>query len=215
VRLPSPSLHFSLSSFLNFFISSFLCGDDGRPFWRSQFAISTVAPMRNLLLAFLVAAPGVSPLPALAQKPVDVARETEALRSRIDHLESLVDQLRAETGSHRRQTVNEPLNAATARLSGERDYGDGVEHASFETWNLTSALSSPPDSYPSVRLTGFFQADVGWVHQDSANMAAVGDAQDGTEFRRARLAATGNVAENVGYGGSPAFALRSIRLRAT
>jgi len=54
-------------------------------------------------------------------------------------------------------------------------------------------------SYPSVKLTGFFQADAGWIHQDAANRIAVGDIQDGADFRRARLAATGDVAENVDY----------------
>ena len=53
--------------------------------------------------------------------------------------------------------------------------------------------------FPIVRMTGFFQADAGWVRQDAANIVAVGDVQDGADFRRARLAAGGDVAENVGY----------------
>lgn len=53
--------------------------------------------------------------------------------------------------------------------------------------------------YPSVRLTGFFQADSGWFHQSSANRRAVGDIQDGADFRRARLQAVGDVWDNVGY----------------
>jgi len=55
------------------------------------------------------------------------------------------------------------------------------------------------DRYPTVRVTGFFQADVGVVHQSGANRDAVGDAQDGADFRRARLQAVGDVWENVGY----------------
>ncbi|MFV2068592.1 MAG: OprO/OprP family phosphate-selective porin, partial [Pirellulales bacterium] len=53
--------------------------------------------------------------------------------------------------------------------------------------------------FPTVRLTGFFQADAGWFYQDAASRLAVGDVQDGADFRRARLAATGNVWDNVGY----------------
>ncbi|MBM82513.1 MAG: porin [Planctomycetaceae bacterium] len=60
--------------------------------------------------------------------------------------------------------------------------------------NLVEAVE-----YPIVNLTGFFQADVGWVNQDAASLSAVGDAEDGTHFRRARLAAVGNVAPNVSY----------------
>jgi phosphate-selective porin OprO/OprP len=48
-------------------------------------------------------------------------------------------------------------------------------------------------------VTGFFQADSGWIHQAAANRTAVGDVQDGADFRRARLAATGDVADNTGY----------------
>ncbi|MBX3438954.1 MAG: porin [Planctomycetaceae bacterium] len=59
--------------------------------------------------------------------------------------------------------------------------------------------AAEPVKYPTVRLTGFFQADAGWVHQTNANIAAVGDAQDGADFRRARLQAVGDVAANMGY----------------
>ena len=63
-----------------------------------------------------------------------------------------------------------------------------------------STCRCPPGStFPTVRVTGFFQADSGWFAQDAANIVAVGDIQDGTDFRRARLAATGDVADNVGY----------------
>lgn len=57
----------------------------------------------------------------------------------------------------------------------------------------------PATSYPTVKVTGFLQADAGWFSQDAANRVAVDDIQDGADFRRARLAAVGDVAENVGY----------------
>lgn len=60
-------------------------------------------------------------------------------------------------------------------------------------------LCGEESPYPSVQLTGFFQADAGWIHQSSANRIAVGDAQDGADFRRARLQAVGDVWHNVGY----------------
>ncbi|MCA9216635.1 MAG: porin [Planctomycetales bacterium] len=59
--------------------------------------------------------------------------------------------------------------------------------------------AAAPSRFPAVKVTGFFQADAGWVHQDVANQIALGDIQDGADFRRARLAATGDVADNVGY----------------
>ncbi len=58
---------------------------------------------------------------------------------------------------------------------------------------------SASSKFPTVRLTGFFQADTAWFHQSERNIAAVSDAEDGSDFRRARLAAVGNVWDNVAY----------------
>lgn len=89
--------------------------------------------------------------------------------------------------------------------------------------NRFSSCSSNPmfpsdPTFPTVRVTGFFQADAGWFHQDAANRLAVGDIQDGADFRRARLAAVGKVADNVGYNvefdfgfpGRPSFATMAV-----
>ncbi|WP_197444085.1 OprO/OprP family phosphate-selective porin [Maioricimonas rarisocia] len=53
--------------------------------------------------------------------------------------------------------------------------------------------------YPTVSVKGLFQVESAWFGQDAASTAAVGDIPDSTDFRRARLAATGHVAENVNY----------------
>lgn len=65
-------------------------------------------------------------------------------------------------------------------------------------WN-NATLKPKHQDYPSVRVTGFAQADLGLFGQDSANIATVGDIQDGADFRRTRLAATGDVWKNVDY----------------
>ncbi|WP_197530970.1 OprO/OprP family phosphate-selective porin [Bythopirellula polymerisocia] len=69
------------------------------------------------------------------------------------------------------------------------------------------AASKSSPTYPNVQLHGFFQADTGWFGQDAVNKASLaaingvpnGDLQDGADFRRARLSAGGDVAENIGY----------------
>ncbi|MEZ5941725.1 MAG: porin [Planctomycetaceae bacterium] len=92
---------------------------------------------------------------------------------------SRLDALEQEVASLRQQLLNLPPAPITpARVAN-------------------TAPAAP--KYPTVALTGFLQADAGWVHQDAANLFAIGDAQDGADFRRARLAAKGDVAENVGY----------------
>jgi phosphate-selective porin OprO/OprP len=54
-------------------------------------------------------------------------------------------------------------------------------------------------TYPTVRVSGFTQLDSAWYSQTPKNIATVGDAQDGTGFRRARLAVLGKAAEFTNY----------------
>lgn len=56
-----------------------------------------------------------------------------------------------------------------------------------------------PVKYPTLQMNGVFQADAGFFHQGPASRAAFGDIQDGADFRRARLSASGAVAETVNY----------------
>ncbi|MCA9188026.1 MAG: porin [Pirellulaceae bacterium] len=81
------------------------------------------------------------------------------------------------------------------------------------TETLTDAWCAPPvekpqgdkPTYPIIKMTGFFHADAGWFGQDALNMLTpvdgtpIGDIQDGADFRRARLAAVGDLTENTGY----------------
>jgi len=54
-------------------------------------------------------------------------------------------------------------------------------------------------TFPNVRLTGVLQMDAAYFAQDTTNIATVGDMQDVFGFRRARLAAFGDVSETVSY----------------
>lgn len=51
----------------------------------------------------------------------------------------------------------------------------------------------------TIQVTGFFQTDALWVHQDAANIRAVRDVQDGADFRRTRLAAQGDFGSRASY----------------
>ncbi|NQV22818.1 MAG: porin [Rhodopirellula sp.] len=150
---------------------------------------------KSLASAILIAVVCLVSASVSAQDASAVSQENLELRSRIDRLESLVDQLQTTQypGASIEQAVGSDFGSSDVASSGS------VEHASFETWNLNNALNGPPPTFPTVRLTGFFQADAGWTSQSNRNQTAVGNLQDGADFRRARLAATGNAAENVGY----------------
>ncbi len=53
--------------------------------------------------------------------------------------------------------------------------------------------------YPTVEIHGVFQVDSGWIHQTQTSRDSVGDIQDGSSFRRARLGANGKVVDNMSY----------------
>src|SRR6185369_6600160 len=52
---------------------------------------------------------------------------------------------------------------------------------------------------PTIRWTGQVQSDFVWFSQSAANREAVGNAEDGAGFRRARLGATGSIFETTEY----------------
>ena len=56
-----------------------------------------------------------------------------------------------------------------------------------------------PPKYPTARLTGYFQLDAVYASQSTTNRQTVGASQDSLDFRRARIAAAGNVAEHITY----------------
>lgn len=102
--------------------------------------------------------------------------------------------------------------AISAVFLESTESGEGSSLASATSYSeAESVLEDKPygatlgSGYPTVRVTGFFQADAGWFDQNEANRNALvdglplGDIPDGADFRRTRLAATGDVADNVGY----------------
>lgn len=101
----------------------------------------------------------------------------EPWSNRLDALESRLDQM------SRNLELGGPLNPDAPR--------------STNIHPLPS--TNRPPTYPNVRVTGFFQMDAGFFAQDTANIAQFGKIQNDSGFRRTRLAAVGDVAENVSY----------------
>jgi phosphate-selective porin OprO/OprP len=94
------------------------------------------------------------------------------------------------------QTTDERLAQLEAEVAALRAQSGQALPAE---WCVPETPTPSAPTYPGVRLTGFFQLDAGWFNQDAASEATFGDIQDARGFRRARLAAVGEVAENTGY----------------
>lgn len=75
----------------------------------------------------------------------------------------------------------------------------------------SSAQLTNEKKYPDYKLTGVFQLDSAYFSQSENNLATLGDIEDGTGFRRARLAAVGNLTERVSYTFEVDFAQAQAR----
>lgn len=67
------------------------------------------------------------------------------------------------------------------------------------TKKLEAANAPKKTTYPTFKITGFTQLDTAFYSQTLKNIATVGDAQDGTGFRRVRVAVQGKVADFTNY----------------
>ena len=79
---------------------------------------------------------------------------------------------------------------------------DSHQRGLFDNVQFGSEVNDSADeakSFPTVRVTGFFQLDSAWFTQDATNLETLGDIDDGLGFRRARFAATGDVAQDISY----------------
>jgi len=97
-------------------------------------------------------------------------------------------------------SVDERFIALQKELDDLKKSLDATDKKSDSLKKITDKLSAPAAPvFPNTKLTGFFQADAGWFQQNANSTAQLGDLQDNRGFRRARLAAVGNVAPDVSY----------------
>jgi phosphate-selective porin OprO and OprP len=89
-----------------------------------------------------------------------------------------------------------PPDALTSELRELRERIARLE-ASKAAASAPKPAAKP--SYPNFKITGFTQLDSAFYSQSPENRQTVGDAQDGTGFRRARLAVKGDVTEVTSY----------------
>ncbi len=99
----------------------------------------------------------------------------------------------------------------------------GMEEAEFSDEAdvaLAEGESAPPP-YPTLDISGFLQFDSVWFDESEASRMAFGDIADSTAVRRARLAVSGDIVEDVGYkldldfaaSGHPSFRDTFVEIR--
>jgi phosphate-selective porin OprO/OprP len=140
----------------------------------------------------------VEPAPAAAEAgdPNSVVGGTDAdyqqLLQRLQAAETRIEQLEGSPYSTTAYApaAPEPADAKPAKPTEDERLAK-LEKAAEE------AAKKP--AFPAVKLSGFFHLDAGDFNQDAANAANLGDIQNGVGFRRARMAAIGQIGEFTGY----------------
>ncbi len=112
--------------------------------------------------------------------------EMKALLERVQRLEKEL------------QKVQRPWEAPQP-ISYDDGAAKGADTAPAMPKAETKKTETKKKTYPDVKLGGFFQADAMRFSQDANNIATVGDAQDGYDFRRARLYGYGDVFYNTSF----------------
>lgn len=158
--------------------------------WAASWAVATpLAAQTQPGVPATMPTPQLSPAASqpMPPPPAPAPQRSEGIEL-TEYLHSFSTNLQASSGS---------TNQACADC-------DSHNHPTCPSCGCNSSSNNPcncqtKSKYPSITVTGFFQADALWFTQDSANREAVSGVHDVLDFRRARLAAKGNVAENVSY----------------
>ncbi|HBB73138.1 MAG TPA: hypothetical protein DC048_01690 [Planctomycetaceae bacterium] len=144
------------------------------------------------------AAPAAAQVPVVAEAMPAPSGGIEQLQSDVRRLEREIESLRAGTATpHLGDTGDDPV---ADRLSL-------VERGLEKLVDAADRKKNDDARKPSFNLNGQMQADQVYFGQGPASRAAVGDLQDGAQFRRLRIGARGTAFEVFEYSFGVDFAL--------
>ena len=144
------------------------------------------------------AAPAAAQVPVVAEAMPAPSGGIEQLQSDVRRLEREIESLRAGTATpHLGDTGDDPV---ADRLSL-------VERGLEKLVDAADRKKNDDARKPSFNLNGQMQADQVYFGQGLASRAAVGDLQDGAQFRRLRIGARGTAFEVFEYSFGVDFAL--------
>ncbi|MFM8538156.1 MAG: OprO/OprP family phosphate-selective porin [Planctomycetaceae bacterium] len=148
-----------------------------------------------------------SAVPAVGQVPV-VAEEMPAPPSGIGELQADVRRLEREIEAMRAERAEVTTGDAGDEPSAERL--STIERGLDTLVGAAEKKTRDEARKPSFRVTGQMQADQVYFGQGPVSRAAVGDLQDGAQFRRLRIGARGTAFEVFEYSFGVDFALANV-----
>ena len=148
----------------------------------------------GLAAAKCPAAESVEPYPPHRTVSLATEREGVVRGTADDHKGPVIRQASADSESAATKAAAEPLGEETPLATPAPSLPD-VED--FEAQGKKSELAPREDVKPAIELRGRIQADAILVNQSEKNKEIIGNIQNATGFRRARLGAQGSVGEQV------------------
>ena len=133
------------------------------------------------------------------------ADPVDELRERLDRLEADNRQLRSSLERTLKQPGEIPVvPPAPAGTAGPLALDDEDLRQDHNISDLQGPVKGIMDrmnarSFPNVQVHGVFQTDTGWFDQSASSIKSYRHIQNGSDFRRARLSANGNLTEITKY----------------
>jgi phosphate-selective porin OprO/OprP len=99
------------------------------------------------------------------------------------------------------QPINQPITQPLTSPTTQPIAPPPCDPPAVEMTPVQKVFCTPAEEeqFPTVAISGFFHLDTGFYDQDDRNERTVGNLENGTDFRRARLLAHGNVTADVSY----------------
>ncbi len=145
-----------------------------------------------------------SPMFSEPQSIPNTSPETSSGAPSYNELLTRLSALEEEVARQKESSFNEPAGGYAEPIGEEviqceHSFLNSLGGSPCQCPTCQKKAEKEKKTYPNVRMTGVVQIDAGSFSQDTASHEQFGDIQNGADFRRTRLAATGDLWENAGY----------------
>jgi len=131
----------------------------------------------------------------------DMMQLIQQLKQRVDDLEKKVEGVEGQVPANRALSERR-MNQLEEKLEAKKELADN----DFRVyWKSGLRLDSGDGNY-KLKIGGRIQTDFAWFDQDKNDLWLIEDAQDGAEFRRARLYISGDIYDSVEFKAQYDFA---------
>lgn len=137
----------------------------------------------------------LGPAPAGADELDDLKEELQDQKTRSAELENRINQLEARQKLKER-SLNEKIDDVAARTDAHQTEPAPTDLRAY--WKEGLRLETQDKKF-QLKVGGRIQNDWLWINEDDDLKAAIGEQEDGTEFRRVRLYMQGLVYGNLEY----------------